>query len=104
MIWPFVSGKTPASRQCATWRSRHGRWETSSARYPSLTARTAGRERGAYRHAPLCEITRGDVRIDAGRQERAPLRTGSETARLAREHDMPLWRAYGAFLQGLATA
>ena len=42
MIWPFASGKTPASRQCATWRSRHGRWDTSGARYPSLTARTSG--------------------------------------------------------------
>ena len=41
MIWPFASGKTPASRQCATWRSRHGRSETSGARYPSLTARTS---------------------------------------------------------------
>ena len=37
-----ISGKTPASRQCATWRSRHGRWETSGARYPSLTKRTSG--------------------------------------------------------------
>jgi len=42
MIWPFVSGKTPASRQCATWRSRHGRWETSGARYPSLTGAALG--------------------------------------------------------------
>ncbi len=29
---------------------------------------------------------------------------GSETARLAREHDLPLWLAYGAFFEGLATA
>ena len=29
---------------------------------------------------------------------------GSETARLAREHDLPLWRAYGVFFEGLATA
>ena len=28
---------------------------------------TAARERGAYRHAPVCEITRGDVRFDARR-------------------------------------
>ena len=68
MIWPFASGRTPASRQCATWRLRHGRWETSGAQYPLLTARTSDRERGAYRHAPLCEITRGDVRIDARRE------------------------------------
>ncbi len=68
MIWPFASGKTPASRQCATWRSCHGRWETSGARYPSLRARTSDSQRGAYRHAPLYEITRGDVRIDARRQ------------------------------------
>ena len=41
MIWPFASGKTPASRRCATWRSFRGRWETSGVRYPSLTARTS---------------------------------------------------------------
>ena len=29
---------------------------------------------------------------------------GSVAARLAREHDLPLWRAYGAFFEGLATA
>ena len=28
----------------------------------------------------------------------------SGTARIAREHDLPLWRAYGAFFEGLATA
>jgi predicted ATPase len=27
-----------------------------------------------------------------------------ELARLTREHDLPFWRAYGAFLEGLATA
>src|SRR5208282_4654699 len=73
MIWPFASGKTPASRQCATWRLRHGRWETSGARYPSLTARTNGS------------------------------RAWRISAR-AREHDLPLWRAYGAFFEGLARA
>src|SRR5271166_2769324 len=47
-------------------------------------------------HAALFELMRGD-------RARAA-ENGSETARLAREHDMPLWRAYGAFFEGLATA
>ena len=29
---------------------------------------------------------------------------GSVAARLAREHDLPMWRVYGAFFEGLATA
>ena len=47
-------------------------------------------------HAAMFELMRGD-------RARAA-ENGSETARLAREHDMPLWRAYGAFFEGLATA
>ena len=47
-------------------------------------------------HAAMFELMRGDKARAA--------ENGSETARLAREHDMPLWRAYGAFFEGLATA
>jgi predicted ATPase len=47
-------------------------------------------------HAAMFELMRGD-------RARAA-ENGSETARLAREHDLPLWRAFGAFLEGLATA
>ena len=44
----------------------------------------------------MFELMRGD-------RARAA-QNGSEAARLAREHDLPLWRAYGAFFEGLATA
>ena len=44
----------------------------------------------------MFELMRGD-------RARAA-RNGSEAARLAREHDLPLWRAYGSFFEGLATA
>jgi predicted ATPase len=47
-------------------------------------------------HAAMFELMRGN-------RARAA-QNGSETARLAREHDLPLWRAYGAFFEGLATA
>ena len=47
-------------------------------------------------HAATFELMRGD-------RARAA-ENGSEAARLAREHDLPLWRAYGAFFEGLATA
>jgi predicted ATPase/class 3 adenylate cyclase len=47
-------------------------------------------------HAAMFELMRGH-------RARAA-RNGSETARLAREHDLPLWRAYGSFFEGLATA
>jgi tetratricopeptide (TPR) repeat protein len=47
-------------------------------------------------HAAMFELMRGD-------RARAA-ENGSEAARLACEHDLPLWRAYGAFFEGLATA
>ena len=47
-------------------------------------------------HAAMFDLMRGD-------RARAA-ENGSETARLAREHCLPLWRAYGAFFEGLATA
>ena len=47
-------------------------------------------------HTAIFELMRGD-------RARAA-QNGSEAARLAREHDLPLWRAYGAFFEGLARA
>jgi class 3 adenylate cyclase/tetratricopeptide (TPR) repeat protein len=47
-------------------------------------------------HAALFELMRGD-RARAAQH-------GSVAARLAREHDLPMWRVYGAFFEGLATA
>ena len=43
------------------------------------------------------------VRLMRGDRARAA-ENGSETALLAHEHDLPLWRAVGAFLEGLAMA
>ena len=47
-------------------------------------------------HAAMFDLMRGD-------RARAA-QNGSEAARLGREHDLPLWRAYGSFFEGLATA
>jgi class 3 adenylate cyclase/predicted ATPase len=47
-------------------------------------------------HAALFELMRGDTARAA--------QNGSKAARLAREHDLPMWRVYGAFFEGLATA
>ena len=102
-ISPFGSDKTPASRQCFTLRSHCGRWATSNARFPSLTraqARIAGLPHVQTR---AYGKSQGDVRIDA----RRPLARRGERRRTrttAREHDLPLWRAFGVFLQGLARA
>jgi predicted ATPase len=50
----------------------------------------------ARTRAGMFELMRGDVSRAA--------QNGVELARLAHEHDLPLWRACGAFLEGLATA
>ena len=47
-------------------------------------------------HAALFELMRGDL----ARTEREAV----ELARLAREHDLPMWRAYAVFLEGVARA
>ena len=47
-------------------------------------------------HAALFELMRGDRPRAAS--------NAFELARLAREHDLPLWRAFGVFLQGWETA
>ena len=46
-------------------------------------------------HAAMFELMRGDLARAA--------QNAVELARLAREHDLPLWRAFGVFLEGLAT-
>ena len=46
------------------------------------------------RHAAMFELMRGD------HARAAP--NALELARLAREHDLPMWRALGVFLEGLA--
>jgi predicted ATPase len=47
-------------------------------------------------HAAVFELMRGDrPRVAAN---------GLELARLARDHDLPMWRAYAAFFEGLANA
>jgi predicted ATPase len=104
MIWPFVSGKTPASRQCATWRFASwplGNVERAVSLVEGAHERLAsvahiGTRPYAKLHAAMFELMRGD-------RARAA-ENGSETAHLAREHDLPLWRAYGAFFEGLAAA
>jgi predicted ATPase len=47
-------------------------------------------------HAAMFELMRGDI-------ARAT-RNAAELAMLASEHDLPLWRAFGVFLDGLAVA
>ncbi len=62
------------------------------------TARLAHVGTHAYEkaHAALFELTRGDL-------SRSAL-NALELARLSREHDLPMWRAYAVFLAGLAGA
>jgi class 3 adenylate cyclase/predicted ATPase len=47
-------------------------------------------------HAAMFELLRGDI-------ARAT-RNVAELARLTHEHDLPMWRAYGVFLEGFASA
>jgi ATP/maltotriose-dependent transcriptional regulator MalT len=47
-------------------------------------------------HAALFALTRGDM------SGAAP--NSAELAQLAREHDLPMWRAWGVFLEGVAKA
>jgi predicted ATPase len=56
-----------------------------------VNARAQGKMHGA-----MFELMRGDSSRAAS--------NASELARLAREYDLPLWRAWGAFLDGLAQA
>ena len=56
----------------------------------------SARSRSEDMHAAMFELMRGD------RARAAP--NAFELARLAREHDLPMWRAFGVFLEGWATA
>ena len=102
-IWPFASDRTPASPRWPILRLRHGRSARSIARFRSSTrmqTRIAGLTHVgtlAYgrMHAAMFELMRGD------HARAAP--NAFELARLAREHDLPLWRAFGVFLEGWAT-
>jgi predicted ATPase len=62
---------------------------------PHVQTRAYGKSQGA-----MFELMRGD------RSRAAPnaAELAAELARLATEHDLPLWRAFGVFLQGLAKA
>ena len=60
-----------------------------------VPTRAYGKSQGA-----MFELMRGDL----SRVARKAAELAAELARLAREHDLPLWRAFGVFLQGLARA
>src|SRR6516164_1121766 len=62
---------------------------------PHVQTRAYGKSQGA-----MFELMRGDL----SRVARNAAELAAELARLAREHDLPLWRAFGVFLQGLARA
>ena len=99
-IWPFASDTTPASRAMAylaiaSWPlgevdraiSLIDRMQTRIARpHPCRHARGWKNIRGLF------ELMRGD------HTRAAP--NAFELARLAREHDLPMWRAFGVFLEG----
>ena len=65
--------------------------EARSAGLAHIATRAHGKQ-----HAALFELMRGDI------SRVAP--NAIELARLAREHDLPHWRAYGVFFEGVASA
>jgi predicted ATPase len=65
--------------------------EARSAGLAHIATRAHGKQ-----HAALFEVMRGDL------SRVAP--NAIELARLAREHDLPHWRAYGVFFEGVASA
>ena len=60
----------------------------------------AGRRNHPCRHARVCKIAGGLVRIDARRQSARAEPSASELARLAREHKLPFFGACALFLEG----
>ena len=103
-IWPFASDRTPASLAMhylalALWPMGDvGRAvslvDRAEARIADLTH--VGTLAPGRMHAAMFELMRGDqARV-------AP--NAFELARLAREHDLTLFRAFGVFLEGWASA
>ena len=102
-IWPSASDMTPASPQCLSWRLRHGRSARSIARFLAQSAQEriaaithVGTHTFGRTHAAMFEVMRGD------RARAAP--NALELARLAREHDLSMWRAFAVFFEGWAGA
>ena len=102
-ISPFVSDRTPASPRCSISRSPRGISVSLIARFRSST--DADADRGLTHvgtlalgrmHAAIFEVMRGDF------SQAAP--NASEIARLAREHDLAMWRPLGVFLEGWTTS
>ena len=100
-IWQFASDMTQASLQCFTWRLHYGPSAKSNARCPwpkvlrrgSLRSRMSARLPFGQHHSALFELMRGD-------RVRAAV-SAFLLARVARENDLKLWRAFGVFLEGL---
>jgi predicted ATPase len=63
--------------------------EARIAGHPHISTRAYGKF-----HVALVELMRGDLSCAA--------RNAVELARLTREHDLPMWRAFGVFLEGVA--
>ena len=100
-IWPFASDTTLASPR---WSPGDCSWPLGDVgRAVSLVeppqARIAGLDHVGTR--ALRQNARGHVRAHARRPSRAAP-NAFELARLAREHDLQLWSAFGVFLEGWA--
>jgi predicted ATPase len=72
-----------------------GAAQARTAGLPHVQTRAYGKSQGA-----MFELMRGDL----SRALPNAAELAAELAHLAREHDLPLWRALGVFLQGLARA
>ena len=95
----FRFGHDAGVAQCLAWRLRHGLSAKSIGRFRSSTVCRRGSRASPHvgtlavgrMHAALFELMRGDhARV-------AP--NAFELVRLAREHDLTMWRAFGVFLR-----
>ena len=90
-----------AAVACSCSRLPCGRWATSNARFPwSKELRRGSRARRISARSRLDDII-GAVRTDARRPSRGRAER-RRTRRLAREHDLPQWRAFATFFRGWA--
>ena len=71
--------------------------------FPRSRRRGADRGPPAYRYARTRDMACGPGRTDA-RRPLARARNAVELVRLTREHDLPMWRALGIVLEGVAKA